>query len=152
MSEDLIYLEKRAREFLEAWPNPPEGLRPVYSRFMDAKMIWADPNVDSDGKSFPGTLRLTEDGQRLKDLVAGQSYNGYSLRDVLGCCSLGQDTAAFQALFKYELPGMPARREPRSAKLRDLLDPPFSSTLREGLKRLDRQLLRLATITTPARK
>jgi hypothetical protein len=70
-----IYMEKNALAFLRAWPNVPEVLRPVYSRFYDTGLIFIDDNVDCDHFTWPGQLRLTERGEALKQIVDAQSFN-----------------------------------------------------------------------------
>jgi len=79
---DLLYIDPRAREFLEAFPVVPEVLRPCAGRFADNGMLWLDPNVDTDGRTWPGALRLTEAGQELFDLVTSQKWNGYDAQTV----------------------------------------------------------------------
>lgn len=76
-----IYMDARALEFLRAWPDVPEGLRPAYSRLYDAGMLWADPQAPQ-GLAFPGIFRLTALGQAMKDTLAIKSINFFRVLDV----------------------------------------------------------------------
>ena len=106
-----IYMEPRALEFLRAWPDVPETLRPAYSRFYDAGMIWVDPNVDSDGHTWPGQLRLTGAGEALKEIVDSQTFNFFTARQLQPIIG----AAMARQIFKDELPtskkGVYAQRE-----------------------------------------
>lgn len=108
MKEDPIYMEKRALEFLRAWPGVPEVLRPVYSRFYDVGLIWVDPNVDYDPgfgpDVWPGALRLTEGGAALKDLVDGQSFNFFTVKQIMAILPSGDLTEKERRIFKDDLP------------------------------------------------
>lgn len=75
-------MEATALRFMRAWPEVPNDLRPVYSWFFDAGLIWIDPQAEATG-AFPSQLRLTESGQLIKDLVDGQSFNFFRIPDVL---------------------------------------------------------------------
>lgn len=76
-----VYMEQRALEFIRAWPDIPPVLRPAYSRFYDAGLLWFDPNVDYDPDldTWPGQLRLTERGVALKEICDGQSFNFFTV-------------------------------------------------------------------------
>lgn len=78
---ELIYMEQRALAFMRAWPDVPEVLRPVYARFYDHGLIWSDPNAESDG-GWPSSLRLTNQGQMLKDIVDSRSLNWFSIPEL----------------------------------------------------------------------
>lgn len=98
------YMERNALAFLRAWPDVPEVLRPVYGRFYDAGLIWADPNIEATGE-WPSQLRLTEAGEKLKELVDGQSFNffmDYQLVEIMPSGDLGE---VERRLFKNQMIG-----------------------------------------------
>lgn len=106
MSEDPIYMEKRALEFLRQWPEVDPLLRPVYSRFYDAGLIWVDPNVDDGytGSDWPGALRLTEHGRALKEIVDGQTFNFFTRKQIVPLLPNGDLTEFARRIFKDDLP------------------------------------------------
>ena len=103
---DPIYMEKRALEFLRAWPKVPEVLRPVYSRFYDAGLIWIDPNADDDFGAWPSQLRLTEKGKILKEIVDGQSINFFRVEDINPLLPNGDLDEVSRRIFKDDIPGL----------------------------------------------
>lgn len=78
---DPVYMEHRALAFLRTWPDVPEDLRPVYSRFFDAGLIFVDTNAP-EGMSYPGKLRLTALGHRVREVMMGKQINFFRLVDV----------------------------------------------------------------------
>lgn len=114
-----VYMEPRALEFIRAWPNVPEGLRPAYGRFQSAGLIWVDPNVDSDPDldAWPFALRLTERGEALKEVCDGQTYNFFTYQQLQPIFpnGVGPDeiSDADKRIFKDEIPqaGKRASRE-----------------------------------------
>lgn len=136
MKNDPIYMEARALEFIRSWPDVPQTLRPVYSRFYDAKLLWIDPNVDRPGGSgadWPGALRLTERGQALKEIVDAQSFNFFTVDQIKPILADGDLSEKERRIFKDDIPGaklLPALRGVRSAMER----------LNIALERLDRTL------------
>lgn len=105
MTADPVYMEKIALAFLRAWPDVPEALRPVYPRFVHRGLLWIDPNVDWNGKRFPGALRLTEAGERLKEIVDAQSFNFFTIEQLEGILPDGDDPARLDRIFKDKIPG-----------------------------------------------
>lgn len=110
MKHDPIYMEPRALEFLRQWPKVEPVLRPVYSRFYDAGLIWFDPNVDIDpdekGRDFPGSMRLTERGQALKELVDAQSFNFFTVEQIAPLLVGGDLEEKENRIFKDDIPGV----------------------------------------------
>lgn len=83
MEYEPIYMIPRALEFIRAWPNVP--VRPVYSLFYDAGLLYMDPNVDDPGdgnRTWPGALRWTAEGERIRDLCCSQSINFFRIVDI----------------------------------------------------------------------
>lgn len=78
-----IFMEPRALAFLRAWPDVPEVLQPAYSRFYDAGLIWSDPNAPQE-MGWPGTLRLTAAGHRVREVMIGSNINYFRIEDVFG--------------------------------------------------------------------
>lgn len=78
---DPVYMEPRALEFIRQWPDVKEALRPVYSRFFDAGLIWVDPNAETTS-SFPSQLRLTELGWRIKEVAGSRGMNFFRLPEI----------------------------------------------------------------------
>lgn len=76
-----VYMENKALDFLRAWPDVPEALRPVYGRFYDAGLIWSDPNAPQD-MEWPGALRLTALGHRIREVMMGKHINFFRVQDV----------------------------------------------------------------------
>ncbi len=97
-----VFMDQRALAFLRAWPRVEPGLRPAYSRFQSAGLIWIDPNVDAetdlDGAPiWPGAMRLTRAGEVLKVMVDSQGYNMFSQTQVVAIRDALQDESAFKA-------------------------------------------------------
>jgi hypothetical protein len=117
---DPIYMERRAFEFFCAFPDVPEILRPVFSRFLDAGLIWQDPNVDETGE-WPSQLRWTEAGQTLRDeyeeSFPKRRINMFSLRRVCELMPSGDLGEIEKRIFKDQLPGsIPPMGHPLSPK------------------------------------
>lgn len=118
MRHDPIYMEQRALEFIRQWPKVDPVLRPVYSRFYDAGLIWIDPNVDrgADNEGFPGALRLTERGQMLKDIVDGQSFNFFTVAQIAPILVGGDLEDKENRIFKDNIPGVRAAQTAQGLK------------------------------------
>lgn len=78
---EAVYMEHKALAFLRAWPDVPEVLRPTYSRFYDAGLIFVDTNAPQ-GMSYPGQLRLTALGHRVREVMIGKTINFFRMVDV----------------------------------------------------------------------
>lgn len=118
MSDDTIYMERRAFEFFRAFPDVPEPLRPVYSRFYDTGLLWTDPNAD-DGDQWPGALRWTEAGRALRDAYDENFPNGqinfFRVSQICELLPSGDLGEAERRIFKTELPGqVPPMGHPQS--------------------------------------
>jgi hypothetical protein len=101
---DPVYMEMKALMFLREWPNVRESLRPVYARFLDAGLIYLDPNVDETG-TWPSQLRLTHRGDLLKEIVDGQSFNFFTAKQLAPIMPHGSDPAdPDRRIFKDRLP------------------------------------------------
>lgn len=78
----VLYMEPRALAFLRAWPDVPPVLRPAYSRFQDAGLMFVDPEAPP-GMSWPGPIRLTALGHRVREVMIGKTINFFRMVDVL---------------------------------------------------------------------
>lgn len=123
MKAEPIYMHKDALAFLRAWPDVPEELRPVYGRFFDTGLVWIDPNASSDGRTWPGQLRLTPGGSQLKTIVDEQSFNFFTAKQLKGILPSGDCKDPERRLFKDALPGpgCDARPEPATEGLLAML-------------------------------
>jgi hypothetical protein len=114
---DPIYMEKGPLEFLRSWPDVPEKLRAFYPRFVFRGLIWDDPNIDAPPKAFPGSLRLTERGEMLKEIVDAQSFNFFTVEQMKAILPQGEDPNRLDRIFKDRIPrtkGAPVAAEPES--------------------------------------
>jgi hypothetical protein len=127
MDYEPIYMVPRALQFIRAWPNVPKDLRPAYSYFYDAKLIYLDPNVDDPGdghRNWPGSLRLTEEGERIRDLACAQTNNFFRIPEVFKSVpavdleELPEDVGHFFALFQLA-PDWPDLQKWMRATLRE---------------------------------
>lgn len=102
---EALYMEPRALAFIRAWPDVPEVLRPVYSRFYDAGLIFIDERAPKDAP-YPGRLRLTALGHRIREVMIGKYINFFRLVDVFSfvqakaLADQEPKTAKFLALWK----------------------------------------------------
>ncbi len=107
MSEDAIYMEQRAFEFFRAFPDVPEILRPVYSRFYDVGLIWSDPAIEAT-IDFPSSLRWTNAGRELREIYDENfplhSVNFFSRATVLRLLPDGDLGEKARRIFKDDLP------------------------------------------------
>lgn len=121
MSE--IYMERRAFDFFRDFPDVPELLRPTYSRFYDAGLLWVDPNVDTDG-SWPGSLRWTAEGRGLRDvyedMFPSKQINFFTVEGIKPFLPTGDLDDVTRRIFKWEheMPGLiPPMGHPKSPAL-----------------------------------
>lgn len=87
--EEQIYMEKRLLAFIRAWPDVPKDLRPAYCWLSDAGILTIDPDASYDfdpdlgGDPWPGGLKLSTFGERVKAVCDAQTYNFWLLPALL---------------------------------------------------------------------
>jgi hypothetical protein len=102
VTQEPIYMEPQALQFIRAWPDIPEKLQALMPRFINHGFLWADPNVDIP-KKWIGSMRLTETGERLKELCDAQTFNFFVPSQLKEILPQGYDPSRLDRIFKDRL-------------------------------------------------
>ena len=80
-----VYLDHRMSEFMRAFPDVPDVLRPVYVKAHDAGLMATPPGeATGNGTRWPSGPVMTRLGGEFKDLLESRAQNLFRLGDVLG--------------------------------------------------------------------
>ncbi len=104
---DAFYMEKHAFRFFTDFPDVPDFLRPVYSRFLDVGLIWMDPNAEATGE-WPSQLRWTAAGRELREAYEenfpSRGINFFARATVKRLLPQGDHTKHMDRIFTTEIP------------------------------------------------